>query len=855
MVTNGVTFQPIREIYPTPSQLPRYTLTNPITTNVSTVAWPLAFRQDYSLMTPGRGMDIDQYWIYTLDNYCYVNGMMIAKYLSSINSAGRPVFWPVLPGSSDEGFAGKYSARQIDSIAAQICNLGARAISPDRPFVSGSMSWYLETKTDRSSAPVIFPGFTSGQWVSGMGRSPKVARLLLGFTTYASSGILGETNYIPPKVSLNAWLEWWLPAAFRGGSTLVPGTGSQITVGHGYNNSLNCADGLPSYELSSGSAHPRIPAVLPRQDGSLTSYWSDQLLRNDKGVDWRGNPWDHEDSEGYTIAQQFHHPYAYDSTNNRYLGTGPFPGLLPNSPFQMVDLKSPTGEWYPGQIRTVGNTYGSVRLPMQTNATSLAVSGGIAVRAQMRYGQFSDPDPAPLEAVRGIYQKPDGTTSSMSMWTWERYMDSAKTPGNLSETVRDRAVKSVIPVNLEIPVPPHGSSSTETRYVLSEVADPLVNKFPGDWHTRTNVGNPPPSAMELGPPGIFFAYEETPSWRSFLTDPDSYWMPQIDSLYFGDTAAVQAPAIPRSARFPNIGYLQYLRTGIIPDDETVDYSVQRGTPFRLLSFAPSTEPKNVFDHLVGQQTTRTGSKSYPDWAILDLLYVPSTLAPYGGPYGNATNLAYFGTYGGATAGRINPNGSVVYTTNVNSPRPGISRTLPLRALISGLKVNQATSGVGTNVTLSGGTDVDAADISGAIETYIRGNGPLHIPGEICNVSSIAALRPIVNMSRNDLVRQIVGNLTTQGNVFSVWAIGQTTLKSQKNTGYEKFETGDTVLAEVRLRFIVERYVDPGADGLYGNANSSGADGLVGTYDDPVDSSNHPSQPRYLYRVVASEEIR
>ena len=114
--------------------------------------------------------------------------------------------------------------------------------------------------------------------------------------------------------------------------------------------------------------------------------------------------------------------------------------------------------------------------------------------------------------------------------------------------------------------------------------------------------------------------------------------------------------------------------------------------------------------------------------MLDLLYVPSTLSPYGGPYGNAPNLLYFGTYGGATAGRINPNGSVLYTTDVNSPLPGVSRTLPLRALLTDLKCNQTISGVGPDVTLMGGINVDAEDLSQAIEEYIRRNGPLHLPG-------------------------------------------------------------------------------------------------------------------------------
>ena len=130
-----------------------------------------------------------------------------------------------------------------------------------------------------------------------------------------------------------------------------------------------------------------------------------------------------------------------------------------------------------------------------------------------------------------------------------------------------------------------------------------------------------------------------------------------------------------------------------------------------------------------------------------------------------------------------------------------------------------------------------------------------MPAEICNVPEIADLRATNNPTRNDLVRQVVGALTTQGNVFSVWTVGQAVNKKPANTDYGQFEPGDNVLAEVRMRFIVERYLDPGADNVYGNTVDDGTDNVVGTYDDPMDPSNHPSQPRYLYRVLASEEIR
>ena len=72
------------------------------------------------------------------------------------------------------------------------------------------------------------------------------------------------------------------------------------------------------------------------------------------------------------------------------------------------------------------------------------------------------------------------------------------------------------------------------------------------------------------------------------------------------------------------------------------------------------------------------------------------------------------------------------------------------------------------------------------------------------------------------MRQIVGNLTTQDNVFSVWTVGQSILKKKGSENFGEFEAGDTVLAEVRLHFVVERYLDPGADGFYGNSVSKGA---------------------------------
>jgi len=112
------------------------------------------------------------------------------------------------------------------------------------------------------------------------------------------------------------------------------------------------------------------------------------------------------------------------------------------------------------------------------------------------------------------------------------------------------------------------------------------------------------------------------------------------------------------------------------------------------------------------------------------------------------------------------------------------------------------------------------------------------------------------------VRQIVGNLTTQSNTFSVWVAGQSISKIRGNTDYGVYEPGDHVSASVRYHFVVERYLELGADGVVGNSTlptgpppAGDVDRLVGTYDDPVNTTYHPPHPRYLYRVIYAEEIR
>ncbi|MBE2178930.1 MAG: hypothetical protein IAE97_00460 [Chthoniobacterales bacterium] len=902
MTTNGLTLLPVREIYPTPEQLPQYqmpqivNLSGDHTTGAPTVIsnpndlrvnWPLAFRSAMGVYTMGEGGGPwDGNWLYRADNYPYTVGSLLAHYLNGRNSAGQAIRWPAFAGSTAAtGYADKYTPRQMDSIVTQIASLGSKAISYDYPFSNfdENPSGYQEhVGRYTAMAPYIYTGWLSRDWVSGMARSPKVSRLFVRATTWAASGgapSAANTSYVPPGLDLDIWVEYWLPAGYFRGSQNVPISAGEIALSRRNFSAVNIADVSPDGGAGRGPTLASLPA------DSIGNYWGNQLLRNNQHIDFAANLRRRdgnliEDKRQDWAALLNPHQVPVDAmtySGGRYYGSfwgGGGEEENFGTPFFMPKFQeaSPGSvDWDNGKLRVAHNRWGGGinRLPMSTSANgggTLNIEGGLAILAAMKLGNYSDPDPTPLEAWRGGRNSASATRPSWthnSSLNYEDYQNAADY-GTGGDTVEDRVRKAVIPVSLTVPIQPNGglgSSYTASAWV----EDPLVNKFPADWKTGTTT----PTGMNTGGAANTMIEGNQSATNPFSTsssaygpDPDSYWMPQMDCPVSRWSDLRTRTVIPRSARFPSIGYLQYVRTGIMPDKtlDLVAYENQHGTPFRLLSYAPSGD---------SAQAT-AGGQNYPDWAMLDLLYVPSTLAPYGSPYNPSTvnpgsaaaetavaRLAKFGTFGGSTAGRINPNGVVAYTTDVDTPDPAISRRLPLQAVLSGLRVNLQVLGTGTTARLSGPatSTVDADAVAAAIETHIRANGPLRIPGEICNVSAVSALRAPANTTRNDLVRDAIGALTTQSNVFSVWAVGQAVKKVPRNTDYGAFETGDLVQSEVRVHYVVERYLDPGTDGIYGNNTAPGPDGRVGSFDDPMDANAHPFQPRYLYRVLSSEELR
>src|SRR6478735_2595936 len=102
---------------------------------------------------------------------------------------------------------------------------------------------------------------------------------------------VGSAGYVEPKAQMDVWVECWLPAAYMGGKEVIPPQGARRSFGTRFNGgALNCSD----LERSDGGPFPFKAAVLKKPDGNK-SFWANQILTNDQGMDFQGNPKTHDD--------------------------------------------------------------------------------------------------------------------------------------------------------------------------------------------------------------------------------------------------------------------------------------------------------------------------------------------------------------------------------------------------------------------------------------------------------------------------------------------------------------------------------------------------------------------------------
>ena len=875
----------LRSVYPFPSQ---------ISNNLKTM-WPILPNSDQDTsgfqlvkasilesppLDPDAALWAGSGNVYT-QMFLYAQVLQqTAQYLLGYDGKGNQISWPF----TQANYTSKYNARQIDSITLQLLDQVHNSSCTAYTSVSPTLALY---------------GISKGQDlpVFGIGRNAKFTQFYGEFSLQA-----GEMDTSTPPKPLNSFfrgsmrVELYYPAGSFTPNHIDDSNSREYESGYD-----NAAGGFGTYGSYSTPPDP----VLNSQDGprkftnnsllqpspgtgngseisgagGTNSFWMDNLLvakdqaGNPAGIDFWGNRADQPDPD-QTKAALYHSMSGNNSGTSPYYGEGaqsPYAGANPlfwfNSPYvtdapgsNYVDYRiragsyavtsNQCGAWSSGAPQDYPTHDTGNQLPA---VQSITLSGNIFL-----WLNAGVTDVAPISSLVG--PKLAG-------------IDPANPPRPYYEPIGTNNAPYVSGSGL--PLPPNLTiAQGQTVYVDMTAADPFVNKNVGDWNIRTL-----PGPITMGDP----ATRTTQTYaHTNVTNPDSvdmaacwttrnYARPVYNNNnnpnWFLYVFGISPLPFPRpnwstQASFPSIAPLHYIRTKMMPDTGS-----NAGVPFRCLSLAPSTDP------------TQSG---IPDWAMLDLFTVPQGIwripasnSPDVLPTPNYSKTSFFGgdyinlTYAGATSGKINVNGGVLYPwanpLDTTSADQLPYRLDPIASVFTGLKYNRdgtLTFDSNGNCTSLAGPllPADSTTISQAIANYIKANGPFSMPGEICDVQTLTDMYGVNAQglsvhTRNDVIAQALGNLTTQSNVFSVWVAAESVRKVPTNISYGTFESGDVVLAMSRKHFIIERYLQTGPAGVPGNAANPGPDGFVGTLDDPVDPINNPPNPKFKYRVIYAESIR
>ncbi|HSI85622.1 MAG TPA: hypothetical protein VK970_17705 [Candidatus Methylacidiphilales bacterium] len=772
--------------------------------------------------------------------------------------------WPAFNGETG-GFSKKYSLRQIDSLVLQIFDLCNTNAFPDS----------FRTSNIPSIAPSGIinddPDPEKSKIVIGLSRYLKLTEIFLQTTVSAGTKKLPDTTSVPVELfQMRVDIEANMPKGFAGCPLSPPyataNTQWSMTNSQGGSSSFSC--------LNQTDMQRNTP---PYSSASyFGNFWHDKLFKiTDQsgahaGIDITGNPAQYQisvkDEDGNSKLEigtnldpdqskaAAYHPWNKTPAGT-YQGSGPSGGR--NVPvFEILGVQA-NGPVVPGQYMTACSRYkGSSILPTKPGVSSLKFNGGVTFwnRTGINMGGWVLWEPVPLDSIRGPF-------TGEAMAKVESFLEQA-----------------VIPVKFSV----GGVGAVDFQM---RVKDPLVNKFPGDWEQVTdppmtdvtmvfnNVGNSGLRNYKRGgyasvDPSFTLpaGYNTSSSLDYFINDkegdnpgsrPDkggdllSIWLPRLDIRY------------PKQSRFPSVGAFNYIRTGMIPDDLDVQLKDQKGTPWRCLNFSASTSESQAVHGV-----------KYPDWAMLDLFTVPYLpQKPYRGDKSEPATPLRKLTWGGATEGKLNINNPEIpypFGENpaINTAPP--KRTAPLEALFYGIKTSGGTAV--TAYTPTGDallTKVDHVALREAVQDYLTdSNKRFLLPGQLADIPEIDAVTyrgvDVKAQSRNDLIRQVVGATTTQSNVFSIWVVAQSIKKKTGNLNPAIFEEGDTILGETRRRYIVERHLEYGKDGVPGNYGTTGAtpatrgpgvDLIVGTLDDLISADYHPRMTYplpYRWRIVSVE---
>lgn len=292
----------------------------------------------------------------------------------------------------------------------------------------------------------------------------------------------------------------------------------------------------------------------------------------------------------------------------------------------------------------------------------------------------------------------------------------------------------------------------DTAIASMQVDDCRINTHKDDWKQAPNsFGATNLAISTIGKaPGGFIPQQDTDSTNK-ISDASLYMPPPAGQP--GNETGMIGSA----------GELGYIQTGM-------ESASKAGVPWRTLRLQPNNQAASMI----------------PDWAFMDLFSAP-VAAP------NAYNKYVYAPHGSSVGGRVN--------LNAKAEPFGLARTRPLAAVLQGCAFDSASS-----ATLNAS---QAQTIAWNIYERVLATGGKQYgyeagydsPGEVAEISGIADK----GEQSEELIRQIANLVTTRGNVFSIYSIGQAI---QQTPNGKLVVTG-----EQRLQSMVERYLaaDVGAN--------------------------------------------